>query len=116
MPSAAPVVAMPSDSVNNCRSCAAVGSEGGTNSESCCRLRASRQQQNGDVRAANHSSDATAPNSKYNVGPSGRAYTSTMLRSLTLTCPDIAWAPAWRTFDDGLQLALACSRSHLAGA
>src|SRR5207249_6754085 len=30
------------------------------------------------------SSDATAPNNRYKVGPSGRAYTSTMLRSLTL--------------------------------
>jgi len=84
-PSSAPAVAIPSDSVSSCRIMRIrPAPTAARTANSCCRSvpRASSKMET--LPQPISSSDATAPSSRYKVGPSGRAYTSTMLRSLIL--------------------------------
>ena len=84
-PRSAPAVAIPSDSVSSCRIMRIrPAPTAARTANSCCRSvpRASSKMET--LPQPISSSDATAPSNRYKVGPSGRAYTSTMLRSLTL--------------------------------
>ena len=78
--------AIPSDSVNSCCTIRPrPAPSAARTASSCCRCAPRASSRIETFAQPIRSSEATAPNSRYSVGPSGFAYSSTMLRRLTGT-------------------------------